>query len=532
MIDLRSHRRRSGARRAWSVLAACLGFLLACAAQAQAPEPLPARAGRHALLIGVSHYVQDPARPVAELPGVRADMQTMRQIAHNLQVPPGNVRVLLDGEATRANIEQALAELAARTAAGDRVFVYWSGHGSRFYDAQVGGCVETLIPHDLKDFSNRQFSALLAPIAARADKLMVMVDACHSGGIARDRSWPGELRPRFSPAADACAQPVNLLRTRSLPEALEAQKVARGDYVFLSSSRPEEVSFDSPDGGVATLAVARCIGGEAKDRDGDGAISMREIADCAQARINARFERSQDLRPHHLTLSGNRDFVPAWFAQQIGLPAAPQAQAPSAAAPPFAAASPSAAVISAAGTSGAAGVQPAPLAQVLDSVVRQRDHKRRVAVTLSQPSLRIGRDTLDFSIASSHAGHVYVALLGSDQRSLYLLFPNALDADNRIAAGQTLLLPRPHWRLAAAGPAGKNRLLVLVGDGPRDFKLLRSDPAGPFTRLLTDERGQARLQWLLGQNAAIGADGRCAAAGQAAGCSDAYGAALLEFDER
>ena len=61
--------------------------------------------------------------------------------------------------------------------------------------------------------------------------------------------------------------------------------------------------------------------------------------------------------------------------------------------------------------------------------------------------MRIGRDQLQLSVTSSHAGHVYLLMLGSDRKSFYLLFPNGLDGDNRIQAGKPLALPRPDWAL-------------------------------------------------------------------------------------
>lgn len=63
-----------------------------------------------------------------------------------------------DEAATNEGIASAIRELGERTLPGDRVFVYWSGHGSRSFDAAEGGCVESLVPYDLIDVTNRQLS--------------------------------------------------------------------------------------------------------------------------------------------------------------------------------------------------------------------------------------------------------------------------------------------------------------------------------------------------------------------------------------
>ena len=140
--------------------------------------------------------------------------------------------------------------------------------------------------------------------------------------------------------------------------------------------------------------------------------------------------------------------------------------------------------------------------------------RRKLEVVPSQKQLRIGTDALSLRLTSSHDGHVYLVLLGSDQRSFYLLFPNGLDADNRIRARTPLVLPRPSWTLKAQGPAGTNRLLVLVTATPRDLKALKvapPDAAAPFTYTLNDMAGRAALvdffagRGVTGQSGSFGA---------------------------
>ena len=163
----------------------------------------------------------------------------------------------------------------------------------------------------------------------------------------------------------------------------------------------------------------------------------------------------------------------------------------------------------------------------------QRDAKRRVQVTLSRDKLKIGQDALDFAVQSDRAGYVYVAMAGSDNKSLYLLFPNDLDQNNAIAAGQQLLLPRPNWRVKAGGPAGVDSLLVIVADGPRDLGALAGAKAGPFVTSLNDAGGRAQLGALLGNSRWV----NTATCGSAAArknnplCSDAYGAVMTAVEE-
>ena len=490
---------------------------------------LPSRKTRHALIVGVGTYRADGTRPVPGLAGVQHDMVSALAIAQLLQVPMDNITLLRDGAATRDGVQQALSELDSRVQPGDRVFIYWSGYGSRQFDAAEGGCVGTLVPHDMRDVGNRQFAQWILPLAAKADKTLVLYDASHASGVdsadavgaAARRALAAGLVPKSAAGGDACRQ-LKTLRNRGLDSATRALGLNGQDLAHLSSSQPDEVSFDhAGSGGLATSSLRQCLQGDVRDLDGSGATSVDEWASCAQAKIDVQLRSVAPFGAQHLVITGNRGFVPAWFA---GNPAphvtAPAITAPSPPVPQPVPATPSA-VPEPPATTTSATVQ-----TVLEQIHAQRDSKRRVAVTLAADRLRIGADALNFSITSSHDGHVFVAMLGSDRQSLYLLFPNELDGRNRIAAGESMLLPRAAWRVVAGGPKGDDTLLVMVTDAPRELGALGGGRAGPFTKPLTDAGGRSRLQWLLGRRTQSVPDD-CSGAG----CSDAFGSALLKIEE-
>ena len=108
-------------------------------------DPLPERNGRHALIIGISQYA---ASGFAELPGVTMDVESATQMALAMQVPAGNIHNLRNEKATGDGIRRALAALDARVLEGDRVFIYYSGHGTRYRNAATRGCVEALLAHE------------------------------------------------------------------------------------------------------------------------------------------------------------------------------------------------------------------------------------------------------------------------------------------------------------------------------------------------------------------------------------------------
>lgn len=473
------------------------------------------RASRHALIIGVGQYIT-PGIP--ELKGIRYDVESASQMARSMQIPLENIKVLRDHEATAGAIEREIAALNQRTRPGDRVFFYFSGHGSRWFDASVNknGCVEALLPADGLPLTNERIATILKPISDKTDKLFVFYDACHSGGIVDRpmatmrsmRAGTNTLTPKFSSAgaSDQCAKPANM-KTRSFTtEAVNTGGLPQ-NIVQISSSRPDEVSFDDETGGgLATQAWRDCMLGETKDLDKSGSISVTELAACAQTRIDARFANSAVFAAQHVTLGGNASFIPSWFASAF----APQ-------------------------SGGGASTAGSPESAFTD-IMAQRDPRRTVTVQ-APAKLDIGKDYLDISLTSSHAGHVYLVMLGSDNKSYYLLFPNEKDHNNAIKAGETLTLPRPDWRIKALGPAGTDRMLTIVTESPRNLALLGAGRAGPFLQTLTDGAGRANLSWILGtgmyQAAPECKDGGVSRnAGAVSKCSDAFGAALTTIIEQ
>ena len=528
--------------------------------------PLIPRINRHALIIGVGTY-EDPLVP--PLPGTKLDKVSATQIAQAMQVPDGNIQYLHDSQATVSNIRTALNNLNDRVQDGDRVFIHYSGHGTRYKDPQAGGCVEALLPYDGMSkgmISNTEMASLLAQITQKTDKLFVMYDACHSGGLvaaaatARTRGIAnsnddGALRPKFAALSEECSKPVNI-KTRSLVNEQVKRGALPQDIVHISAARDNEISFDDEQkGGLATQYFRDCMLREAKDLDGSGAISIEEIKQCAQEKINRRMQNDNNFKAHNLVLSGNGNFVPAWFSQGVpqtanvmtalATPDKPVAQvavtpAPATPTPPpaqqIALATPSTTTTTAttqSQTLATSEIKPLSGEDALKQMYDQRNAKRKVRVTLTKDQLVIGKDALEFSVQSDRAGYVYAALAGSDGKALYMLFPNDLDQNNRIEAGQTLKLPQGKWRIKSSGPVGTNHLLVMVADAPRDLQALSAKKEGPFMTSLNDASGRAQLGALLTSSKAI-STAVCQNTVSAKNnplCSDAYGASLLSIKE-
>lgn len=510
-----------------------------------------ARITRHALIIGIGSY-NDPA--VTPLRGVTHDVGNARQMAQNMGVPDANVRVLQDQNATYANIRRELKALAERVRDGDRVFLYFSGHGTRYASTDSSEtCREALIPADVSIkaktplLTQEEIGADLAPAYSKADKVFVFFDACHSGGVlARTRAIRDSdgdvLTPKFTsldtPAH--CSKPSNV-RKRSVSDEARTRGAPPNNVVQLSSSRPDEISLDSPKtGGLATNAWRYCSI-YADDTDGSGTLSVAEIAACVQGKIDTRLQGERDYTGQHLVLVGNTGYAP--------LQEKPLQMAAASSPPPTVQGAPPPSANSAASPPSlptiAARPEPSPSVAAaepqqrfpLESVIAQSDARHQVDVRQGKNTLQIGKDFLELDVKSSRGGYLYLILQSSDNASTYILFPNKLDSGNRIAAQQWVRVPRAAWRMRSMGPPGPNRLLVMVTDSPRDLTVLQAKPDGPFVKTLSDRAASQGLSWVLGTSGAY-SEAHCGATlarkdlVYVEQCSDSFGATLVQFDER
>jgi hypothetical protein len=478
-------------------------------AQAVTAQP---SSNRSALIIGVGEYGYSGVTPLV---GVKHDMVSAAKIAAAMGIPESNVKYLRNSQATKTNILEALKQLGDTSGDGSRTFVYFSGHGTR--QSAGNECVEGLLTYEGSTISNQEFAGATQKIAKTSDKFITLVDACHSEGVVPPKTRAlikDQLTPKFymksGTAADACSV-ISNYKTRSLLPEVTKLGALKENFVQVSSSRPDEVSFDEPDkGGLATQGIRDCLLSQAKDTNQSGAVTLEEVQQCAQRFVDGRLKNVPGIKPHHITVTGNRNLIPVQRPPTVVALATPPVEPPKPVVapptPPVIVAAPAPAPQPPV-TSATPIALPAPekippqeplLASLatLRDIEQQRNPKRMVDVKVSKPVMKIGKDSLDLSIKSSHDGYIYMILLGSDAKSFYVLYPNGLDKNNAIKAGQTVRIPKPDWEVKAAGPEGTNNLLVMVSDSPRKLNTLTmAEPtaAEPFTYALNDIGGRSAL---------------------------------------
>lgn len=398
--------------------------------------PMAAIAADRVLVMTISDYKTAP------LPGAARDQGNYKLILTKMGVASDNVRFANNGDLTRDGMLREFEQLVNATGNGDRVYLFFSGHGTSVPSAS-GGCEQALVTYDIKKVFSAEIAAYLNRLKEKASQVVMFLDACHSGGVvSRDAGTRSiakagsRFRPRFMRTAggEACARPSNVIEeqlTRGM-STTRGISVAQ-NYMFLAAARSDEVAFDDEEnGGLSTSSLLHCLTTGVEDEDRSGNPSFKELVRCAQERINANLEGDPVNRPHHITTAGNS-----------GLPIAAKA-------------------VGTATPSGRAN----PVATLKD-LLNGSDRRWQVRVQASPPRAKIGRDAFRLSIQSSQDGYLYLLYVGSDQKEFLQLYPQAPDQPNRVRAGQPFVIP---GQFAAGGPAGTNHVLALISHQPRSFQ--------------------------------------------------------------
>ena len=500
---------------------------------------IQAQNNRAALIIGIEHYRNPVTAP--SLLGVPADMNSAKQIAKAMGIPDKNVTVIQNQQATKRNLMEAFKKVSEFGANGGRVFIYFSGHGSRDYDHKKKQCYEGLLSYDEELITNEEIASATQKLKDNVDKTIVLFDACHAGGVLKTAlqtrsagSTPAlSLTPKFVAKGSlddvmACRAATNF-QTRGLFDQATRLGALQENLVLISSARPDEVAWDEGPGagGIATQALRDCLLGQARDTNASGAITLEEIRACAQVKMDQKLP-GPNPKASNLVIRGNRNLIPV-----VATPTAPPPEPVMVASviptkppeqlaqnkPPVEIAPTKPAPVSSnpvkpppvvTAPTPAAPVSPpsvdAPLASLatLKDIEAQRNPMRKLDIKLAKKTLKINQDYLDLQIKSSHDGYLYLVLLGSDKKSFYMLYPNKLDGNNRIQAGKTINLPNQSWQIKAAGPAGVDHILVLVADSERDLKTLEAlgaDKNSPFVYALNNPSGRsAVINYLTGKS--------------------------------
>ncbi|MGA7178504.1 MAG: caspase family protein [Thiobacillaceae bacterium] len=215
---------------------------------------------KKALCIGINDY-----------PGTQNDLKGCVNDANDwaaeLKSRGCDVGVMLNGDATRAGMTQAMNEMITSARSGDTVIFTYSGHGTWVPDSsgdEPDGRDEALCPCDIGMAGPLIDDEIHALFDKRANgvRILLISDSCHSGSVTRgDESDldPGMPRARFMPPQDWMHKselPVSPHRPKTLVNGL---KKTGGD-LLLAGCLDTEYSYDTsfhgrPNGAFTYYAV-------------------------------------------------------------------------------------------------------------------------------------------------------------------------------------------------------------------------------------------------------------------------------------
>ncbi|MCB9296939.1 MAG: caspase family protein [Lewinellaceae bacterium] len=171
-------------------------------------------------------------------------------------LPDRQLRLLIDEEATRKNILNAMRTTFLRADENDVILFYFSGHGLQ----------GSFLPVDFDGYNNQlkheEIKSLL--LESKAKHKLVLADACHSGSLLSTKT------------------PLQV----ALKQYYQAFEDSFGGMALLMSSKGEEYSLE--DGGlrsgIFSHFLVRGLKGEA-NQDGNAIITVKELFDYVHQNV-------------------------------------------------------------------------------------------------------------------------------------------------------------------------------------------------------------------------------------------------------
>jgi len=200
----------------------------------------------YALLVGIDVY---PA-PVPRLHGAGNDALAARGWLLDAGVPPEGIRLLRDGEATRAAILAGFEEHLGQARDGDTAVFWYAGHGSqqpvpaRYAHLESSGLMQTVVCVDSRtaggrDLADKELRVLIHRLAGRGAHVLTVMDCCHAESSTRRPDGAVEAVRSIARRADAPGGGLlpELADPAVLDALLERTEGAAPDHVALGACR-------------------------------------------------------------------------------------------------------------------------------------------------------------------------------------------------------------------------------------------------------------------------------------------------------
>lgn len=386
-----------------------------------------------ALVIGVGHYQNSEIR---DLSGIDIDTQHMTQVLKLMKFKDSQIKVLLDRDATYANIKDGIENWVAKNVkSSDRAVVYYSGHGTQLKDQngdEEDNLDEVILPYDSRKeggslvnvITDDEMAQLLAKIPSK--NTLVIFDACHSGTATKnitlgDASFTGDsvVQSKFF-SYDGMNSGTGGTGVDDKAIRLVGKS---GSYVALTATQDNEVALASNSGSFFTLGLVDSVKKAAMSGKDLTPEQLREHVDkYIKARVRPQF------RQYTPSLSGDSSLIRK----------------------PFILLSPN---------------SDGPVWSKLEKISR---HAKNFNVSSSKSRYKVG-ESINFIIDIPTDGYLNVVSIDAKDNAT-VLFPNEYERSNKVSAGK-LFLPtaKMDFDLTASDPRGKTLTVAFVTKRPVDF---------------------------------------------------------------
>lgn len=400
-----------------------------------------------ALIIGIQEY----KNPKNNLTGIQIDVDSFKQSVLRLGVSAKNIAVLMNEEATEANINHMFATFLQDVGPNDKVYVYFSGHGSQISDVdgdEEDNLDEFLVTYEFDHRGNQpgaltddEFHKLLTSVPS--NQVFAFIDACHSGTISRNvaltnmslgesQAMPKFLQYPGMPKASGKSNSRSLSMDESSSEARGSRAQSRKrsmnkgkvNFVTLSATQDDEVALATPKGSFFTMGLNV---GVAYAQAENKPVTPALLYGAAQVVIEKYVPENKRYSP---SLMGNSEL----FKTELKTTAT--------------------------GSNGSVWSS-------FEALVPQRP-----TLVINTPKLSYKVDeAIPMSMAIPGAGYLY--LLTVDQHdNATLLFPNTYNQSNKVKAGTqfTVNSQTLGFDLLGAKPYGKAIVVALISPEPLNLR--------------------------------------------------------------
>lgn len=249
-------------------------------------RPAEATGQRFAVVIGVSEYTDDA---IPDLEYADDDAQAFYEFLRSERaglggLPEENIVLLVDEDATYRNMRSALYTFLQKATDEDVVYVYMAAHGApdpnRMDDLYV-------LPFDAESdnipgtgFPMEDVREAIQKLYAR--HVVLMTDACHSGGIGM-----GSVATRAAGGEES----LNAINQAFLQDL----QATTSGLAILTASEARQLSREGPEWGghgIFTYYLLKGLQGEA-DEDGDQLVRLGEVMEYVRDQVRRETSNGQ-----------------------------------------------------------------------------------------------------------------------------------------------------------------------------------------------------------------------------------------------